>query len=481
MFIRLLSSVFSLFAVCGLFFAARGTKMRLRKAGMDMKEISQAQIKAFEEAFRADRGHIAAMNAVAANGVLKSAKNAEAVRQDYHAYSLTLDQHGITNQKKSGRCWMFAATNVMRFEVMKKLGLDDFELSQNYLFFYDKLEKSNYFLENILATLKEEQGSRLIAWLLAAPLGDGGQWDMLASLVEKYGVVPKYAMPETYSSSDSSEMNAVLTEKLRGFACALRKAHAAGKPLTALRAMKADMLETVYRMLCICLGCPPRVFDLEVRAHDGTFVRDAGLTPQRFYTKYVGLDLTQYVSLINAPTADKPFDRSYSVRFLGNVEGGRPVRYLNVDIETLKAAALAQLRDGAPVWFGSDVGKLSSREDGIMDPVIFDREDLFGTDFPMTKAERLDYGHSQMTHAMVLQGVNIGADGRPNRWRVENSWGKDRGQEGYYLMSDRWFDEFLYQIVVNRKYLSAAQLAAYEAEPVMLEPWDPMGSLAVLR
>lgn len=446
-----------------------------------MKELTKEQLERFEQAFRADRKNLAAMNAVTENGVLKSAKNPEALRHDYHEFSVKLEQRGITNQKKSGRCWMFAAMNVMRFELIKQLNLDDFELSQNYLFFYDKLEKSNYFLENILKTLDEAQGSRLLAWLLSGPLSDGGQWDMLASLVDKYGVVPKYAMPETFSSSDSGEMVAVLTEKLRGFACALRKAYAAGKSADELRRMKEDMLAVVHRMLCICLGCPPKRFDLEVRTKDGKFIRDTGLTPRAFYKKYIGLDLSRYISVINAPTADKPFYKSYSVRFLGNVQGGRPVRYLNADIGTLKAAAIAQLKDGRPVWFGSDVGKLSSREEGIMDPDIYDREDLFNTDFPMTKAERLDYGHSLMTHAMVLQGVNLDGDGRPNRWRVENSWGKDRGKDGYFLMSDRWFDEYLYQVVVSRKYLSPALLAAYDAEPILLEPWDPMGSLAILR
>ena len=206
-----------------------------------------------------------------------------------------------------------------------------------------------------------------------------------------------------------------------------------------------------------------------------------GLTPKSFFEKYVGVDLSDYVSLINAPTEDKPYGRSYTVQYLGNVKEGSAVRYLNLPIEELKKAAIAQMKDGQPVWFGCDVGKHSERDSGIMDLDIRGLEDLLDTRFTMTKAERLDYGQSLMTHAMVFQGVNLDENGKPNRWRVENSWGKEPGKDGYYLMTDRWFDEYMYQVVVNKKYLTAEQIAAYEAEPIALEPWDPMGSLAVVR
>ena len=234
----------------------------------------------------------------------------------------------------------------------------------------------------------------------------------------------------------------------------------------------------MYRLLCICLGEPPKTFTFEYRDADDHFHRETGLTPKRFFEKYVGVDLSDYVSLINAPTADKPYGRSYTVRYLGNVKEGRPVRYLNLPIEELKKAAIAQMQDGQPVWFGCDVGKCSERDSGIMDLDIRSLEDLLDTRFTMTKAERLDYGQSLMTHAMVFQGVNLDENGKPNRWRVENSWGKEPGKDGYYLMTDRWFDEYMYQVVVNKKYLTPEQLAAYNAEPIALEPWDPMGSLA---
>ena len=440
--------------------------------------VTQEDLGTFEKCFLADRANRVAMDAVVNNGVLKSAKNAEAFRTTTHQFSISLKQGEITNQKQSGRCWMFAALNCLRFQVMQKLNLESFELSQCYTMFYDKLEKANYFLESILETLDEPANSRLIAHLLMAPLNDGGQWDMLCSLVDKYGVVPKSAMPETVSSSAAREMNACMTEKLREFACILRQMHTEGKTEAQLREAKAGMVETVYDMLCTCLGVPPKTFDLEVRDKDNQFIRETGLTPKTFYEKYVGVDLSQYISLINAPTEDKPYYRSYTVKFLGNVKEGRPVRYVNLPVEELKAAAIAQLKDGEPVWFGCDVGKSSERELGLMDLNLYHTGELFNTTFGMNKAERLTYGQSLMTHAMVFQGVNLDENGKPNRWRVENSWGKEPGKDGYYVMTDDWFSEYTYQIVVNRKYLSEEVLKAYDSDPIELEPWDPMGSLA---
>ena len=211
---------------------------------------------------------------------------------------------------------------------------------------------------------------------------------------------------------------------------------------------------------------------------DHVFHRECGLTPQEFYKKYIGLDLTEYVSLINAPTKDKPFHRSYTVKYLGNVREGRQVRYLNLEIEELKRVAIRQMQDGFPVWFGCDVGKCSSREDGVMDLNMYNLKDMFDTEFAMTKAERLDYGQSKMSHAMVFQGVNLDENGKPNRWRVENSWGEERGKDGFFVMSDAWFDEYMYQVVVKKCYLTEEERNEYEADPVVLEPWDPMGALA---
>lgn len=446
--------------------------------------MSECITKEMLEQFEEKCGDLAcqvAKNAVTENGLKASAKNGEAQRATRQSFSVKLKQGAVTNQKQSGRCWMFAALNTFRFRIIRKLNLENFELSQSYLFFYDKLEKANFFLESILDTLDEPTGGRLIAWLLSSPMNDGGQWDMLCGLVDKYGVVPKYAMPESKASSASGEMDSVLTVKLREDACRLRSAYTAGAKREELAARKEEMLGEIYRILCICLGEPPKSFDFEVEDKDGKYIRDCGLTPQAFFEKYVGLNLDDYISIINAPTADKPYHRSYSVKFLGSVKEGRPVRYLNLEIGELKKAAIAQMKDGSPVWFGCDVGKCSTRDGGVMDTNIYKLEELLGVKFGMDKAERLDYGESLMTHAMVFQGVNLDEDGNPNRWRVENSWGEEPGEKGYYVMSDDWFDEYMYQIVVDKKYLPEELVAEYETEPIMLEPWDPMGSLALVR
>lgn len=443
--------------------------------------IDSEMLARFEQGYEARPALQVISNAISRTALPDAAFVPAAAAKLQMDFSVLVKTNNITNQKQSGRCWMFAALNTLRYQVMKKYDLKTFELSQAYLFFWDKLEKSNYFLESILDTLDEPANGRLVSYLLTAPVNDGGQWDMLCNLIEKYGVVPKTAYPESKASSGSREMDMTLTEKLREDACILRKLHKEGKGLDELRTRKTRMLGEIYRLLCICLGEPPKTFTFEYRDKNNNFHREEGLTPKSFFEKYVGVDLSDYVSLINAPTEDKPYGRSYTVQYLGNVKEGSAVRYLNLPIEELKKAAIAQMKDGQPVWFGCDVGKHSERDSGIMDLDIRGLEDLLDTRFTMTKAERLDYGQSLMTHAMVFQGVNLDENGKPNRWRVENSWGKEPGKDGYYLMTDRWFDEYMYQVVVNKKYLTAEQIAAYEAEPIALEPWDPMGSLAVVR
>lgn len=419
------------------------------------------------------------MNSVTNNGIKNSCLNRQTSIENTFNFSISLEAGKITNQKKSGRCWMFAALNVMRLEVMEKLNLKNMELSQAYPLFWDKLEKSNYFLQNIIETADQEVGSRIVSFLLKDPLGDGGQWDMFANLIRKYGVVPKEMMPESHESSETRDMDSILTLKLRGYACDLRNGISKGLSKEEIISLKTEMMTTIYRMLCISLGEPPQCFTYETRDKNNNFVRISNITPQEFYDKYVDMNLENYISVINAPTDDKPFNHSFSVQFLGNVEGGKQVKYLNLPIESLKELAIKQLKAGKAVWFGSDVGQFSTRDTGIMAMDTYDFEGLFSTKLPMTKGQRLDYGESLMTHAMVLTGVNLDENGKPNRWCVENSWGEEPGNKGFFVMSDEWFDEFTYQIVIDKQYLSVEQLKKYDEEPIMLKPWDPMGSLAL--
>ena len=443
------------------------------------KAIRIEDLQRFEADFDAERANVVAMNAVTKNGICDAAENVKAAPDNLHAYSVMVEAGDACNQKKSGRCWMFASLNVMRLKVMDKLNLKNMELSQNYPLFYDKLEKSNYFLENILDTLDEPLSGRVVAYLLQDPIGDGGQWDMFRSLVAKYGVVPKDIYPDTAVSVETMQLRKYLTTKLRGFACELREAAAAGESMEALRGRKDAMMETVYRMLCISLGKPPVRFTWETRDKDGKFIRVSDITPQEFYEKYVGFDLDNLVTAINAPTQDKPYGRTYTVQYLGSVrEGKYPVKYLNLPMDDLRAIAIAMLKDGRPVWFGSDVGQFSNRKAGILSLDAYNLGGLFDTEFPMSKAQRLDYGESLMTHAMVLTGVDLDEDGKPIRWKVENSWGDESGDKGFFVMSDEWFGEFAYQILLDRSYFTAEQNAQFDEEPIVLAPWDPMGSLA---
>ena len=432
--------------------------------------------------FARDVVYTVAKNAVTSSGLVKSARVPERVAKATRSFTYQVQPQGaITNQKQSGRCWMFAALNIMRFEIMQQWNLETFEFSQSYPLFYDKLERANWFLCQVLDMVDEPLEGREMAFLLADPLGDGGQWDMFMALVRKYGVVPKEAMPETACSSNTREMDAYLTKLLRGYAAELRRAHEAGASADELCDRIPQMMATVRRALCICLGEPPASFDVRAHDKDKKLVEHLGMTPLGFYRGFLAERFDDYVSVISANTADKPFGRTYTIERLGNVAEAGQVKHLNLPIERLKELALSMLRDNRPVWFGSDVGQSSLRDDGLLDPAAIDVDAIFGTQVEMDRATRLDYGDSCMTHAMVLQGVDVDASGRTTQWRVENSWGKDFGNDGFYIMDDAWFDEFVYQIAVPKSLLTAEERAAWETEPVNLRPWDPMGTLATVR
>jgi len=441
------------------------------------RAISPGAVQNWKKAIHDAPLHHVIRNAIIKNGVQAVAQNRSRVAEMTYTFSDELAIGTITNQRQSGRCWIFAGLNVIRERMAKKIHVKDLELSQAYLMFYDKLEKANYFLESILGTMAEPTDGRLMGWLLMSPLQDGGQWDMFVNLVEKYGVVPKWMMPESFHSSNSRQMNQLMTSKLREDAAQLRLRAHQGASADDLLRIKEGMMADIYQMLSHFLGDPPEQFDFEYQDDDHHYHADRQISPVLFFERYGEMDLHDYVSVINAPTADKPFYQTYTVDYLGNVVGGNSVLYLNLPIDEFKELTKAQIVDGNPVWFGCDVGKMSERETGILDVAQFDYEIALGVTLSLSKADRLTFGESQMDHAMVLAGVNL-VDGRPNRWKVENSWGKEAGHEGFFVMSDAWFDEYMYQVVVEKRYLSEAQRALLTMDPIHLPPWDPMGSLA---
>ena len=429
-------------------------------------------------AYEANYKYAAIENAISHNGLLASLEKRSAAVENTPVFSLDLTKDKVSDQKASGRCWMFAALNTFRHKMIAGFQLEDFELSQAHTFFWDKYEKSNWFLEQVIATADQELTSRKVKFLLDTPQQDGGQWDMVVALFEKYGVVPKSVYPESISSSDSRELNQILNKLLRQDAQILRELAAEGAESAELQAKKEELLQEVFNFLTMNLGLPSRQFDFSYRDKDNHFHSASGLTPLTFYQKYVDLKLDDYVSIINAPTADKPYGRSYTVEMLGNIVGSKPVRYLNVEMDRLKELAIAQMKAGETVWFGSDVAQSSNRKAGVMVEGMHDFTASMDIGLTQDKAGRLDYSESLMTHAMVLTGVDLDENGKAKKWKVENSWGEKVGNKGYFVASDAWMDEYTYQIVVRKEFLTAAELAAYEAEPIVLAPWDPMGALA---
>ncbi|CAM2918413.1 aminopeptidase C [Dellaglioa algida] len=442
------------------------------------QSISSEQLAKFQKNLHARESHDVIERAVTKNGILANSYDLKAQAKMEPVFSIDLDVGNVSNQKQSGRCWMFAALNTMRHDMKTNFKVTkDFELSQNFTYFWDKLEKANYFYQNVLETADKPTDDRTVSWLMTTPQQDGGQWDMIVAIIEKYGVVPQSVMPETYNSSKSTEINATLNLKLRKDAVDLRELVAAGTSEAEIEAVKEAKLTEIYRLLAYSFGEPPATFDFEYRDSDNEYHIDKNLTPKTFYDKFIGWDLDEYVSIINGPTDDKPYNNMYTVDRLGNVVNGRPVRHLNVNMADFRDVAIKQLQSGESVWFGCDVGQSSERQLGIMDTELYHKDELFNIDLALSKAERLDYGESLMTHAMVLTGVDI-VDDQATKWKVENSWGEKVGKKGFFVMSDNWMEEYCYQVVVNKKFLPEKLQTILKEEPKVLAPWDPMGALA---
>ena len=434
--------------------------------------LSPQQLDELRASLKMDAATRAAMNAVSNNDIKDLALNRDIVMTNDDLFSVSLPTKGMTDQESTGRCWMFAGLNTMRQSVIKKFKLDDFELSQSYLAFYDKLEKANVFLEFIIATTDRNLLDREMDVMLEDPVGDGGYWGYVANIVRKYGVLPKKFMSESRNSANTDRVNSMLTKLLRRDAMVLRKMAAEKKSMAALRAQKLDMLKDVYRVLVINYGEPPKTFVWRVEDDSTKKLTDpVTYTPQEFYQEVIATDLTDYVSLVNYPI--HPYGKNYSINLTQSMADLPDMNFVNVDMKQMKDCALAALLDSNRVWFGCDMGPDVNGKKGLMVKGLYNYEELLGVELGMTKAERLDYRGSSSNHAMVLVGVDI-VDGKPVKWKVENSWGKDRGDGGFFTMSDEWFDEYVLNVVVSSKYVPADVLAITKQKPVPLPVWDPM-------
>src|SRR6266566_3140642 len=396
-----------------------------------MEEILGAgDLELLRKDFSANPAHKLAQNAVTRVTVDDVAISRDVVNNSDHSLSVLLDDWKVTDQQRSGRCWLFAGLNLLRVGAMKKMGLKEFEFSQNYAMFWDKIERANYFLEAVIETADRDIDDRTVAHLLEAAAEDGGQWNMFVAIVNKHGLAPK-----------------------------------------------AYILKVIYRVLCIHLGTPPERFDWQWTDKDRHFHRDGVLTPQEFAATYVDLPIDDYVCLVHDPRPSSPAGQTFTVQYLGNVLGAPPVTYLNVEMPLMKEIASRALQSGEPVWFGCDVGKMMSNEYGLWDANLYDLPSVYGTEFSLGKADRLLYHETQMTHAMLFTGVDV-LDGVTRKWRVENSWGATRGKDGFYTMNDSWFDEYVFEIAARRSALPDGLRDALDTKPIVLPAWDPMGALA---
>lgn len=419
-----------------------------------------------------------ARNAATQVGIQAASLNREKIQHTSTAVSHRLDDWKATSQKKSGRCWLFSSLNFLRSRARESLGVKNFEFSQSYVFFWDKFERANWFLTDIIATSDEPVDGRLVQFLLGDVLGDGGQWDMAVSVYMKYGLVPKEVMPESEASTNSRPMNARLRAVLHIGALRLREAIAAGASAEEVDTQRRKILADVWKILVVCLGEPPVRFNWQWRDDEGNFHRDGEVTPHEFYERHVGLDLSEYICLVDDPRPKNPKGSMETVEHLGNVVGGRPIRYLNAPVEEIKRIAAAQIAAGEAVWFGADVSQPYDRGLGFFVTGIHDYDGLFDVDFSSTKLERVRSGESAMDHAMLFTGVDLDEAGQPRAWRVENSWGDEPGDSGFFTMDDQWFTDNVFEVVVPKSALPEDLAAAVDSEPIVLPAWDPMGTLA---
>ncbi len=439
-------------------------------------KLSKEQIAKMAESYKKAQTQHVAEKAVTKNGILASSEDIDVAKRlspANFAFSIDVDKEAVANQLQSGRCWMFACLNTLRFRIENELKLPKgtFELSQAYLAFYNKLERAAWFMEHVVKTADKSFDDREVDWLFTTPMSDGGDWDMICGLVKKYGVVPHSAMAETHCTNATAEVNTMLNTLLRKDGLELRTMAQEGKETES---RMEEMLTEVYRVLAVCFGEPPEKFDFQYEDKDGKYHAEFGLTPLEFYKKYCPINLDDYVGVVNVPGADRPYNRVYAIEDSDQIPERKNL-YLNVEMPDLKSLVIDQLKAGEPVWFGCDVMQHCDEAAGVMALDLYDFENLFDISLEMTKEQRYTTHESLPTHAMVIAGVDI-HDGQPLKWKIENSWGtenhgKKTGNNGYYCCSDEWFDNFVYEVAIRKDFLTAEQQKAFDADPIVWPYW----------
>ena len=430
--------------------------------------IDAAMMEQIRSGYKGTAAERAVKNALASNSISSLAVNGDNLAMCDTNFKYQVKTKGITDQKSSGRCWLFTGLNVLRAKMIAKHELKEFEFSQNYLSFYDLLEKSNLFLQGVIDTRKLPLDDRKVEWLLKSPIGDGGQFTGVSNLITKYGAVPKSAMPETYQSNNTRDMRMILSLKLREYALSLRSAKE-----KELQSLKTAMLTEIYGILVKCLGVPPTEFEWTRYNSKDEKVSTAVYTPKSFYNEFIGEDLEHnYIMLMNDPTRE--YGKVYEIDYDRHTYDGDNWLYINLPIERIKEIAIASIKDNTAMYFSCDVGKYFDRKKGVLDIANLDYESLFDTKLPMDKKQRVSTFASGSSHAMTLIAVDTDDNGKTTKWMVENSWGKASGYNGNVIMTDEWFDNYMFRLVAERKYVPADVLKMLEQKPIMLPAWDPM-------